>query len=144
MARRDEFVVDSLGLTRFGGRFSYAAFFTDCISSNLIGAIVVERRVTLVHDSHFGNSSPGPTLQVSLLGDSWASPERPSCSESDIRISILPSVPVASGFASRARRWTCSDTWCFHPCSAGCIQTSGATVSFRVWLGIEYFGSVPW
>jgi hypothetical protein len=29
----------TLGLTRFGGRFSYAAFFTECISSNLIGLL---------------------------------------------------------------------------------------------------------
>ena len=28
-----------LDLTRFGGRFSYAAFFTECISSNLIGLL---------------------------------------------------------------------------------------------------------
>jgi len=28
-----------LGLTRFGGRFRYAAFFTECISSNSIGLL---------------------------------------------------------------------------------------------------------
>ena len=28
-----------LGLTRFGGRFSYAAFFTECRSSNSIGLL---------------------------------------------------------------------------------------------------------
>jgi hypothetical protein len=28
-----------VGLTRFGGRFRYAAFFTECISSNSIGLL---------------------------------------------------------------------------------------------------------
>jgi len=31
--------VTVMDLTRFGGRFSYAAFFTECISSNLIGLL---------------------------------------------------------------------------------------------------------
>jgi hypothetical protein len=30
-------MIASVELTRFGGRFRYAAFFTDCISSNSIG-----------------------------------------------------------------------------------------------------------
>ena len=29
----------NVGLTRFGGRFRYAAFFTECISSNSIGLL---------------------------------------------------------------------------------------------------------
>jgi hypothetical protein len=32
-------VFEEVGLTRFGGRFGYAAFFTECISSNSIGLL---------------------------------------------------------------------------------------------------------